>query len=600
MHLPSPTSSRRRTRLIGLAFAGAAAVLGGLAPIGSRSPLDFRAFASAESSRLVAEANRKIRQQDPSGAIKLLEQAIAADPQDIDAHIRYQDVAKAALGAGPLRRKYDEAATAKPDDAVAQFLAARLLPAADAVDAFDKQTLKFKDSPWPCAGKARALEDQGKFADAAQSHGDAIKRAGEAAGVRFLAYRAYGLEQGSQWALAVEAWRAVLAKSPSDLSAHFGVVEALRKNGAIDDAMLALDAAAKVGASEPEVAYRRGLIEFDAGHSEKAVAAFDAALAIDRGMLEALCAACDASLQLARDKADQEKRDLTDKDFEKAISYGDRAAVSTPESPYAHFVLGAAHEAAAETNADHLDTALKEYDEALNRLPIPGPEKVRALTAKAYILLQKADWDPALDTAQKAIDIDKSCLVAYGHAGHALAAQNKQLDAINKYYKAGLKIDPKCARLLHDMGVALWELKKPNDAKKPLEDARTYDAKNGRYRLSLGELYYELKRNKEATVELLEATELLPRNVDAWRSYGRACYAAKTWDECTRAYEKVVALDADATDEYLYLAVVYADQLGNKDKAREHVKKFREKGGQDPNLDDWMNQLLEDTGTKKP
>ena len=556
------------------------------------------------AAALVDEANRKVRRREIPAAIALLEEAITSDPSNVDAHIRFQDLTRDGASAAAIQARYAAAAKDKPDDAVAQFLAERLLAPEQAVDAFEKLALRIKDSPWPRAGKARALEDLGKFADAAASHADAIARAGDMA-PRFLAYRAFGYERAEQWLLAVDAWNAVVAASPKDLAAHLGLAEALRRAGRSDESLAALDAGAKVGATEPELAYRRGLVHSDLGHWDKAVEAFDAALALDAGMLEALCAACDASVRLAQAKAAADKRQVDEKDFEKALAYGDRAVAASPDSPHPHFVLAAAHESAADAGKDgldavHLDAALKHYDAALDRLPFPGPERVRALTAKAYVQIEKLDFAAAVDTAQKAIDIDKNCVAAYGHAGFALAAVQKQQDAINKFYKPGLRVDPQCARLLHDMGVALWEMKKVVDAKKPLEDAARLEPKTGRYRLTLGEMYYELKRYKEAVAELGAATDLLPRDAQAWLSYGRACYGNKDWAECARAYEKHVELNADAVTPYLYLAVVYAEELKDKEKARKAVTKFKEKGGTDANLDDWMDQILADTAPDKP
>jgi len=586
---PPAVALRRRAAPLAL---GAALLAGALLPAPAAAP----AYAEGNSAQLVEDANRKVRQRDTKGAIQLLELAIQADPTNVDAHIRYQDVARDAVGVAALRQKYADAAKAKPDDPVAQFLATRLLDPSKAAETYEQLLSKSKASPWLWAGRARALEEMGRWTDATAAHAEAVNRAGDG-GLRFVAYRAYCYERGSQWTLAAEAWNQVIAKSPKDLSARLGLAEALRRNGDYDDSLAALEAASKAGVADPEIAYRRALVQVDQKNWDKALESFEAALAGDRGMLEALCGACEAAIRKGKAAVVKEQRAPEEKDFDPAVSYGDRAVIAWPDSPYAHFVLGAAHEAAIETNPDgHIELALREYDAALERLPIPGPEKVRALTAKAFIQLQKAEWSSALETAQRAIDIDPACVTAYGHAAHALCADGKQQEAIAKYYKPGLKADPKCARLLHDMGIALWELGKVNDAKKALEDARTIDPKSGRYRLSIGELYYALKRYKDSVAELFEATELLPRDRWAWGSYARACYAAKYWAECVTAYEKVTQLDPDCVDEWLYIAVVASDQLKDKDKAKKAVMKFKEKGGSDPNLDDWINQLLEDTG----
>lgn len=577
-----------RTRALGLLVAAAV----GLAVVVAEPP-DARSGAP-DSAQLVQDANRKVRQRDVAGAIKLLEQAIAADPGNVDAHVRYQDLAREPLGVARLQASYRAAADAKPTDPVAQFLSARLLPAEQAVTELDRLAAQFKSSPWPAAGKARALEDLGRFGDAVVAHGEAVARAGDKAS-RFVAYRAYGYERAREWTAAAEAWRAAIARDGGDLSARLGLAESLRRAGDPDASLAALDAAAKAGAADPEIAYRRGLAHVDAERWDKAIESFDAAVAGDAAMIEALCAAGQAAIGQARDKARTERRALTEKDLERAIGYGGRAIVLAPESPFAHFVLAAAHETAAEANADvHLDAALRGYDLALERLPLPGPDRVQALTAKSFVHLQRAEWDSALDAAQKAIDIDKSCAVAYGHAGHALAAQGRQQDAVSRCYRPGLKVDPRSARLQHDLGIALWELKKEAEAKRPLEEARTLEPRNGRYRLSLGEYYYATKKNKEAVAELFEATELLPRDPAAWRAYARACCASKSWDECVKAYEKVIELVPETQDEWLYMAVILAEQVKDRERAKKAVQRFREKGGQNAELDDWMNALLGD------
>lgn len=575
-------------------FPFAAALLVLTAAFGGVAAPLARADAAA-AAKLVEEANRKVRQRDLQAALKLLETAIQSDPSSVDANVRYQDLARDVYGVQQVQAKYDEIAKSRPDDVVAQFLSARLLAPAAAAAAFEKLAAKFAESPWPCAGRARALEDLGRFKDAVEAHAQALIRAGDNP-VRFLAYRAYSYERSGQWSLAAESWQAVIGKSPADVSARLGLAEALRKAQRPDEALQALDDAAKSGVADAELAYRRGLVHMDAQRWDKALEAFDGAITADKSMFEALCAACDAATRQAKAVAEAAGKEPTDKDFDRAVSYGDRAVLANADSAYAHFVLGAAHEAAGWFNADRLDDAQREYDLALERLPIPGPDKVHALTAKSYVLLLKAEWAAALDVAQKAIDIDKNCIVAYGHCAYALVVQEKQQDAINRYYNPALKIAPNNARLLHDKGIALWQLKKPNEAKKPLEDARNAEPRNGDYRLSLGELYYEMKRHKEAMNELLEAVTLIPKRAAAWRSYARACYAAKSFEECARGYTKYVELDDKAVNEWLYLAVVCAEELKDKERARKAILKFKEKGGADDNLEDWMNQILNDGG----
>ena len=49
-----------------------------------------------------------------------------------------------------------------------------------------------------------------------------------------------------------------------------------------------------------------------------------------------------------------------------------------------------------------------------------------------------------------------------------------------------------------------------------------------------------------------------------------------------------------ATIEHLYLALIYADHLNDKDKAKAHARRWIEQGGKNLNLDAWVQNLLND------
>jgi tetratricopeptide (TPR) repeat protein len=292
--------------------------------------------------------------------------------------------------------------------------------------------------------------------------------------------------------------------------------------------------------------------------------------------------------------------------------------------PESHFAAAATHEAAGEDNATHYDTAKAEYDSALNLVPAPCPMRVRILCGKAYVCLRLAKWDEAIAAADKAIGIDDHCAAAYAHAGHALAAQGKQEEAIKKYYLPGLKIAPDDARLHHAYGVALWESSKEQPAKKELEAAVKCEPDNARYKLTLGQLYYDLKMYKQAGELLVKVVDARSNDLESWRTYGRVCCALKDWTQGVEAYETIIKLIETAkpaappapaagqpapnaanppappgNDDllkkaHLYLAIIYQDDLKQRDKAKAHIKKFTELGGSEPNLQSWIDSLLKD------
>jgi len=608
----------RRTRFTISAACAAAFVLAAAAAPPCRAD-------AADAARLVDEARTLVRKHKIGDAMKSLEKAIAVDPGNADAHILYQDIGRVALGVESMNTWYRKKAAEKPDDPLLAFLAARLLPPDQALPAYEKLVLQFPKSPWPHVGKARALESAARFADAGPEYDAAINAsAGE---VSFKAYKACGLETAGAYSAAAEQWRIVLGATPNDRAARLGLGEALRKTGAYDDAVATFGEALKADPTDAEAQYRVGITFLDAGKFDDSLKSLDAALALDRTFVAAYCAAAEASIKQALETADKEKRDPTEKDFEKAIAYGGKAAAVGNESPEAHFACAAAHEAAGEENATHYDAASLEYDSALNLVPAPSPLRVRILCGKAFVLLRLAKWDQAIAAADKAIGIDDKCADAYAQAGHALAAQGRQDDAIKKYYLPGLKASPNDARLHHALGVALWETTKEQPAKKELEAAVKLEPDNARYMLTLGQLYFDLKMFKQAGDLLVKVVDARPNDVESWRTYGRVCCALKDWDQGAESYEKIVTLiesskvapapapapagggqpaqpdpagaQPNAKDDllkkaHLYLAIIYNDHLKKRDKAKAHIKKFVQLGGSDPNLQSWIDDLMKD------
>ena len=447
------------------------------------------------------------------------------------------------------------------------------------------------------------LAAAGRHAEAAAAHDGAIALAGGDS--RFHAYHAWALERAAQWGPAADAWQRVVAAKPQDRAARLGFAECKRRAGYLADALVELDALAQQDGMDAEVRYRIGLVHADASRYDDALAAFDGALEIDKDLVPALCAASKAAMDRARAKAKAEKRELADTDLDPALAYAQRAAAADPEAPETHFVLGAVHEAAGETNVDRHEKALVEYDLSLERLPLPTPEKANVLVAKAFVLLRLARWDEVIAAADKAIAIDAKAGAAYAHAGDALVGKGAADEAVKKYYRPGLKASPDNARLHHALGLVLWGQGKEQDAKKELEAAVKLEPKSGRWHLSLGELYYLLGEFKKAGTELFEATELMQDDPVAWSAYGCACTSLKDYEQAAEAFEKVVAIleaggtdkphpsGLDSIDEHLYLAILYAERLKDVEKAKVHARKFREMGGTDQSLDDWMNRLLE-------
>jgi len=623
------TSLRRGTRaaIALLAFALAAAS-------------SASSWANEKSAPLVDDARRKLRVRDVPGALKSLASAVAADPADADAQILYQDVQLRGQTAAALLPQYKANAAAQPDDPLLSYLAARLEKPDDAAHVFDKLQTRFPESALLHEGRATALAQLPR--DAARDKEIAAELE-QAVSIgprdpRLRTAQARNFERVGLWPLAIDTWRFALGMRPADRSIMIGLGEALRRSGALDDAVAQFETAAKLDPTDPEPRYRIGLARRDAGRHADALKEFDAAIAIDKGYVDAYCAAARTALSLARKTASAANREPVETEFAPALGYGARAVQADAQSVAAHFALAAAEEATSEiawvgtvsgpaaappaaapgtppaappaaAEVPHGENAMKEYDAVLGMVGATSPDRVTALLGKAYMLLLAGKFDEAVATADKANDQDDHAESSYLYGGRGLQLKGEAKDAEKKFYDAGLKIAPDSAKLRHARGMASWQDNKVIDAKKDLEAAVQLEPKNGRFQLSLGEVYYELKNYKPAVAALVVATDALPGDVTAWRALGRACTGLKDFENSATAYEQVVKLlegppepakPADgskpelATTEHLYLALLYADHLNDKDKAKAHAKKWLDQGGTNPNLDSYIQQLLAD------
>ncbi len=542
----------------------------------------------------VEKARAKVREGDASAALRLLNDALKKDPRNADAHLLYQDAAVIVFGQQSVRDDYDKRLAESPDDALFAFLRARLEPPDKAVRAFDKLARQHKDSPWPLAGKGRALELQGKYAEALKAFDKAVAVAPEQP--RFRAYQAYVLERMGKWAGALEAWAAVVKLAPEDRGARLGLGEAMRREGDLTGALEQFELVAKKYPRDSEPKYRVALVEMDSGKYAEAIKRLKFVLQQDKEMVPAMCGIAEASLLMASAKSKKARKLLTEEDLKEARSFAERAVVTDPEDPAAHFIKGAVREAMGEFDADHLEKALESYQESLDLIPFPGPEKLRALIAKAFVYLRLGKWDDAIRTGDMAIDMDKKAIVAYTHAGHAMVRMDRSDEALKKYYKPALALDPENAALHHGRGTALWDMGsgKYNDALKALKKAVALEKDNGLYRRSLGDLYYDMNKFKDAVKELYEATDLRPWDDVAWASYGRACCQRKHWDDAIEAYEKALELKDDYVKAHFYLAILYFEKKKEYEKAKEHVMAFTEKDGKaDATMESFIKRVLE-------
>lgn len=584
------------------------------------------AWASETSATLVADARRKLRAGDSAAALQTLAEAVAADARDSDAQVAYQDLLRTSQPEKDVAARYRAAADARPDDALAAYLAVRCLRADEALRQSTALQTKFPASPWPHVARADALAALGKHDDADAAFAAAIAASPQDAALRVM--QARGQEAAGRWSQASDAWALALSLRPKDQRILLGLGEAMRRAGRPEEAVARFDAAAKADPRDPEPAYRTGLVHVDARRWDQALKAFDAALALDKSYADAYAAAARCALAKQQSIAVSEGRDLRAADFKTAIDYGTRAVAACAKSPTAHLALAAAQEGAAEYADGHAEAAAVEYDAAASLFPPLDRRRGLALAGKAHALLLAEQFDAAAAAASQAIAADPSIADAYLTGARALEMKGAFAEAIKTYYSPGVKALPDEPALRHARGLAYWDLDKRSDARRDLEAAVKAAPADGRYLLTLGEMYYHLEMYPQSLEKLLAAADRRPDDASLWRALARTSTSLKQWDKAAAAFEEVVRIvegprapppgagggeapnggapapapeqpaapvapPGKATSEHLQLAYLYAEYLNDLERAKTHARKWREQGGKNDNLDDWVTNLLE-------
>jgi tetratricopeptide (TPR) repeat protein len=545
----------------------------------------------ADPADPVLRASRAFRAGRAAEAREILAPAVLGGRTDADALLLWCDLAEGTPDQARVAEFLRGRAAAAPEDVSLEAIAARALPAADALAALDRLAQKHSQSPWPRGLRARVLLGLGRAADAL-AEADGALAASPAAEPRFRAVRALALEALGRWPESLDAWKQIAAATPDHPSARLGMAEAHRRLGEIPEAIALLEAQISADPTDPEPHARTALLRLDTGDADAALVAAGKALGADEKHRLALHTAVRAALRKCEAAAAAAKKPAAAADFDPAKAFADRAVEAAPDDADALVLRALVHESAAAADPARWDAALADLAAALDRTPGGSPAAAQIRILQSHALLRAGRPDEAAETALRAAETLPADASGWACAGEALSAAGNDADAVKKAWRPGIKAVPGSARLRHGHGISLWRTGKLTDAARELKEAVRLAPEEGRYRLSYGELLYQAARDKEAGVELLKATELRPEDAVAWSCLGHAYVSNQRWQEAADAFERAVKLDGSLKDENLALAVLWSDRLKDKVKGKEHAKRWRELGGTDPSFDGWIDALL--------
>lgn len=208
--------------------------------------------------------------------------------------------------------------------------------------------------------------------------------------------------------------------------------------------------------------------------------------------------------------------------------------------------------------------------QSVSNIPKPEPETASAPSLAPLTPERRADVFMARKMYREAIDVYKQVLsdqhphVVHNKIGIAYH-QLMELDTAKKYYEKAIKLNPKYAEAINNLGA----------------------------------IHYAKKRYKRAIREYKKALKLSPSSASIYSNLGTAFFARKKYKDAFEAYQQALALDPEVFEHrstygvmlqertveerakfHYFLAKTYA-QAGMNDRAMIYVRKALEEGFKD-------------------
>jgi tetratricopeptide (TPR) repeat protein len=229
----------------------------------------------------LTRAMHLLRSGDASGAVRLLEQVLAAAPGDVNG---------LHLMAGALRQTgesdkaldyFNRACAAAPQAAPIQFNRANLLAEMgrheEAVRGYDSALALRADHGETQLNRARALSALQRWEDALDAYARAAVLGLGAAAKRERGAALIGLGRFEE---ALHCYEARVAADARDADAAYNLARCLQEVGRLDEALTAYDAASLIEPGRADIRKNRGVVLYWMGRSDEALASLDAALAL--------------------------------------------------------------------------------------------------------------------------------------------------------------------------------------------------------------------------------------------------------------------------------------------------------------------------------
>ena len=233
--------------------------------------------------------------------------------------------------------------------------------------------------------------------------------------------------------------------------------------------------------------------------------------------------------------------------YKRALELFTQAQKLDPGGPKPHYFIGSALEKLEEP-----DSAMTEYQAAI-RL---DPKYVEALTGLGKLLRRRGKTEEGTAKLQEAVKYspkDSGALYALGQA----YLQDKKYDEAYSVFTKGTLLKQGRALFLDGQALALEGKGDTKKAEEIFIRARETDPNNLRVRLDLGGFYMRKKIPVLAAPEFGVATQLDPKNPEAYYLYGKALVGGNEFNGGLKAFMDAIAADSSYAPAYLEAGRLY-------------------------------------------
>ena len=365
--------------------------------------------------------------------------------------------------------------------------------------------------------------------------------------------------------------QAALSKVQDALRAEVADAEAYLVRGLVyrakhdtDTARLDFEEALRLDPDYGGAAAELGWMRLDAGESEAALEHFLEAQRIEPGSAEAL--AGQAAVRLAEGALDDARR------------LAEQALAADGGLVRAHLVRGEVHLAEGEPAQ-----AVESFVQAKRR--DPSAWSAYSGLGRAYTALGRdADADAQfLEVLELAPRLSEP-RVEYARA----LLERGELDRAIEQLGDAVDATPDDAELRRLLGLALAESGFGDGAITQLERSLALGLEDAPTRLLLGLFEEARERPVPALAHLDRALELDPELARAHAVRGSLLMDLGRYDEAREALERAVELDDEAPFPHLALGALCMEFLGEPQAATQHLRRYRQLGGDDPRAGEWL------------